>query len=168
MPTLTDTWNLGALRDENILGLSGIPACHGFEAASQTYKQGDVTIISSGKVAIGAASGASIGSGAIVAGRAVSPATGTTNADVSFTPASGVTKFLFPVYHATPASAVTAYAQIGVEYEMINHATLGWAVDVGTTTNKVFWVTDIDLTYPVGTAYAGLWGVFATASRLYV
>lgn len=166
MPTLTDYWNFGTQRGEPLTSATSTIR-HGFEAASQTFKFGDIVIVSSGKIAIGAASGSNIGANAIVAGRADMDATGTTNADMYFAPANAVTTFLYPVYHATPASAVTAYAQIGVSYEMINHATLGWAVDVASTTNVVCKVVDIDNSYPVGTSYGGLWIIFLAASRLH-
>lgn len=109
------------------------------EAASQSFVAGDfVTVNSSGQVAIAATAGNALAStGDRLIGVANEAASGTTNNYVEIEVFTEDTRFTLPVYHATPASAVTAETTVDSECVLHNETTGGWVADIGTTSNPV-------------------------------
>lgn len=138
------------------------------EAASQTFKAGDLVTLSSGLVAEAAAEGADVGAGTIL-GMALSPATGVTGSRVEVAVAGERTLFSLPVYHATPASAITATASIGAATMDITRQTVGgvssFAVDINDTSNANASLVNIDANYPVGEQYGRYWVRIPAAKR---
>lgn len=109
------------------------------EAPSQTFQVNDFVIInSSGQVAIAATAGNSLDStGSNLIGRAREKASGTTNTLIECEVMIDGTEYDIPAYHATPASAVTAYTNVDTVCTLINETTGGWMVDIGTTINGI-------------------------------
>jgi hypothetical protein len=59
-----------------------------------------------------------------------------------------------PVYHSTPASAVTAVTTVANDYQLRHHTdATGWFVNIEQGSNPVVMVIGIDDTYPVGESY---------------
>ena len=88
-------------------------------------------------------------------GIALADASGTTNAPIPILKIVPGFRLWLPVYHATPASAVTALSQIGTAYEIRFHTGNILCVDIGSTTNTKGWISDIvnQAQMPVGTQY---------------
>jgi len=85
----------------------------GKEAASQSFKKGEPVYLVSGLVAICGADPAAI------LGIADADASGVTGAPIPVVKANGATLFCANIYHSTPASAVTAQADVGTSYGII-------------------------------------------------
>lgn len=164
MPALT-TFNRGSIRTK-VVGLEIQNDAWGYEAASQTFKPGDFLIDSSGSMAIGCATAASIATSSTVLGLADSTASGTTAARAPFIPLDENVLVRLPVYHATPASATTAITQIGSTFNLYRNTANAWFCDISSTTAPYFTVTDIDSeAYPVGETYGYVWGFIKSAAR---
>jgi len=126
------------------------------EAASQSFKAGDLVTLSGGKIQAPVAAGNNLGANDDPVGIALADASGTTNNMLSVYCFIVPTIVRWPVYHGTPASAVTAYAQIGVSYEVRYQTGAIWCIDVGSTTNtkgKILSIHNQDPQNPVGTQY---------------
>lgn len=80
------------------------------EAASQSFKAGEMVYLASGKVTVCA------NNAQVILGMACADATGTTDADCEVILATPDQIFEASVYHATAASAITAVAQVGENY----------------------------------------------------
>lgn len=138
----------------------------GYEAASQTYKPMDFLIDSSGSLAIGCATNASIATSSTIIGLADSAASGTTAARAPFIPVDEDVLVRLPVYHGTPASATTAVTQIGSTFNLFRSTANAWFCDISSTTAPYFTVVDIDKeAYPVGETYGYVWGFIKSAAR---
>lgn len=130
------------------------------EAASQSFKAGDFLYVASGGggVAICAAAGAnfSAGSGERFVGIALQNASGVTNAAISVVaPVDDSANVYLPVeYDGTPASAVTAIAQVGDSYCLRNiSASEGWGINLNAASNPTFTIRSIAKDFPVGEQY---------------
>jgi len=99
------------------------------EAASQTFKAGDLVTLSSGKVAVAVAASTTYASADLEAGTvlgiALADATGVTGTAVPVAIANS--RLLIPllVLHGTPASAVTAVTQVGTAYDIAHYTING-------------------------------------------
>lgn len=136
------------------------------EAASQTFKVGDIVLLnSSGQVAIGAAAGNDMTSASNVRflGIAAQAATGTTNTSLKVHVMGAEDAwFLLPVEHATPASAVTAesqtYKTASTGGYCLTHTSAGvWGVTIDTTSNPVVNIMEVSSDFPVGEQYGTVW-----------
>lgn len=143
------------------------------EAASQSFTQGDfVAIDSAGRVTIAATAGNTLAStGNRLIGRAMEPASGTTDHYVDVEVFTEDTRITLPVYHATPASAVTAETTVDTECVLINETTGGWMADIGTTSNPILHAIGIAKSYDgnkmdVGDAYGPMVWKVITLERL--
>jgi len=124
------------------------------EAASQSFKKGMwVTLNSSGQVAIFAAADANLAStGDVLVGIAQENASGTTNTMITVALFDGVMEAIVPVFHSTPASAVTAETLRGEIFVARNVGGVPF-VNIETTTNPVLTITDLMRDEAVGSAY---------------
>src|SRR3990167_8494969 len=88
------------------------------ETATQTFKAGDlVKIDSAGRINIAATAGNTlVSTGENLVGQAQEAASGTTDNMIAVTVFTEDTIITLPVYHATPASAVTAATNLDVLY----------------------------------------------------
>lgn len=132
------------------------------EKTTQTFKKGDILMLTAGQIEIAAAAGSPIAAGKILVGFAGSDATGTTDNVIDCLMFNGGFEFLLPVYHTTPGDADTAKADIGVWHEIINETTGGWMFDREQTTDNYVLATEIALTVggesmPEGTQYGFYW-----------
>jgi len=126
----------------------------GPEAATQTFKRGDILGFTSGKLRCNVSAAANLdSSGDEVAGVALRDASGTTDADVPYVPLDTNVGLVLPVTHATPASAVTAVTQRGSTFCLERTAAGDWSVPIDDTSNPVCEIRDIDPTYAVGEQY---------------
>lgn len=126
------------------------------EAATQTFKVGDLVTLSSGKIQAPVAAGNNLGANDDPVGMALEDATGTTNTMLRVYVFALPTIIRLQVYHGTPASAITAYTQIGTSYELRYHTGAIWCVDISSTTNtkgKILGIVNEDPQNPVGTQY---------------
>ena len=144
------------------------------EAASQTFVVGDFVLINSGgQVAIAATAGNSLDStGSNLIGRAREAASGTTNTLIECEVCTADTEYLLPAYHATPASAVSAYTNNDTVCTLINETTGGWMVDIGTTSNGILPIMEVAKSYDgqvltVGGQYNPHWCKVNSAGRFY-
>ncbi len=80
------------------------------EAASQSFKAGQLVYLASGKVTVCA------DDATVILGMAMQDASGTTDADVLVAVFGEDTMVLSSIYHGTPGSAVTAITDVGVKY----------------------------------------------------
>jgi hypothetical protein len=104
------------------------------ETASQSYRVGDLVYIdSNGTVAIVTESTDTVNSA--ILGQAARAATGVTGAPTYVQCWRPEDRYLMQVYHATPASAVTALTQRGQVYSIIKDESGNdtYHVDIGTT-----------------------------------
>ena len=127
------------------LGAEKAASFDGVEAASQSYKVGDVLYVASGKLTICATNPTSI------VGIAAEPASGTTDKSRVFYPAKGLV-FSIPVTHGTPASAVTAYSLIGNTYNL-KLAGGYWFCDIQNNNATAVQVVGLDKGDAVGDRY---------------
>jgi hypothetical protein len=145
------------------LDLLSVPV---IEAASQSFKRGDLLTLSSGKVQAAIAANSSEGSGYApttgIAYIALEDATGTTNTKLLAALIRPDMIFKLPVLHSTPASAITAYAQVGTAYGIWHYSDGGspafttWGLAYEDTTHTVGRVVSIyanDPLNPVGEQY---------------
>jgi hypothetical protein len=123
------------------------------EAASQTFKRGDLVYLVSGLVTAAVAVGSNVASGTKVLGIALKDASGATNTPVPVAIANSNLRWVLPVTHATPASGVTAVTEVGAAYELERTAAGKWAVPIDDTTNTKVVVTAIHPQYPLGEEY---------------
>lgn len=129
------------------------------EAASQSFKTGDLLAISSGTVTIAKAAGNDFTTADNdFLGIAAEDATGTTsNAIGVYVPCDKGSVFELPVDHATAASAVTAESQVGSTYVLTHTAAGVWTVAIDTTTNAVVTVTEVANRFATGEQYGTVW-----------
>lgn len=124
------------------------------EAASQSFKAGDLVYLASGKVTLVKAAGNNLAAADRIVGMALEDATGTTDTDLQvwmFQP--GMTIRL-PVYHSGgAASSVTAVSGNGTAYELRNHTGSIWCVDISSTTNNKGRQLDVAKDFAVGEQY---------------
>lgn len=112
----------------------GDPARSPFvEAATQSFKQGDLIYLAAatGKLAICTVNGSNVLDSAI-AGIATKNAVGTLDTKVHFHVIRPDDLFAMNVYHATPASAITALTQLGLVYGIIRISNK-WHIDIENT-----------------------------------
>lgn len=103
------------------------------EAASQTFKRGDVVYLVGGLVTVAAAVGANIGNIKIL-GIADKDASGVTNAIMPVNLATANFRWVIPVT-TSGASQAASDADMGVKYEVRRVAAGQWGVDVAATSN---------------------------------
>lgn len=123
------------------------------EAATQTFKRGDLVYLSSGSVTVAAGAPANVASGTKLLGIALKDASGATGASVPVALANPNLRWVLPVTHATPASAATAITQVGATYELERTAAGKWAVPIDDTSNAKVVVTALHPAYAVGEQY---------------
>ncbi|MFI5384808.1 MAG: hypothetical protein ACHQ50_01700 [Fimbriimonadales bacterium] len=125
------------------------------EAASQTFKRGDLVYLASGLVTAAATAGVgnNVASGTKVLGIALKDASGATNTAVPVAIANPNLRWVLPVTHATPASGVTAVTEVGTTYELERTAAGKWAVPIDDTTNTKVVVSAIHPQYALGEQY---------------
>lgn len=134
-----------------------------YEAASQTFVDGDLLQLASGggQVSICATTGNDFDSQASkrFAGIAVQDASGVTDAAIKvLIPADNSAEMLLPVEHATPASAVTAKNLVGDVYVLTNiSASEGWGVAIDSASNPTVKIMEIDPTYAIGELNGPVW-----------
>lgn len=116
------------------------------EAASQSFKAGEFVYLVSGKVTVCADDATSI------LGMAAHDASGTTNTNVIVYLAHPDNVFEANVYHSTPASAVTAITQVGVNYALQVDSNKSY-VDIEDTSHDAFVVIGISEKDAVGDVY---------------
>lgn len=157
-----------ARRDGGSIKIRNFPV-----AASQTFKKGDWVTLSSGQVTVAVAAGSNVASGTKILGMAAADAPTTTNSQVPVVMADDSTEFSVAIYHGTPASAVSAVAQIGTAYELRNDSTGGSVVDIGTTSNTKAQIVGFadeqpnSGTFTVGVQYAPVWVKILAAQRVF-
>ena len=120
------------------------------EASGQSFKEGQLVKLVSGKVTVCAGA-----SDEAVWGYAKKDASGSADTDILVQRIVEGTRLSFSVHHDTPASAITAVAQVGATYDMVVAANK-CIVDIENTTHKILRVVAIDPMYAVGTKYGGL------------
>lgn len=127
----------------------------GYEAAGQTFKAGDWVDSSSGKIALTVAAGNTLGANDDCWGIALQDASGVTNAPVPIYKFHPGFQIELPVYHGTPGSAITAYADIGSSFGIRNHTGNIWCVALDETSATKGWIVSIpnQVQMPVGTQY---------------
>lgn len=112
------------------------------EAASQTFKAGDLVTLSSGSVAaLATADGAITSSNNTVLGVALADATGVTSTQIPVKVVDDETLVLLPVYHATAASAIPNNATVGASYQL-RRQDAKYAIAIDQTSNPVAIVAD--------------------------
>lgn len=116
------------------------------EAASQSFKKGEFVYLASGKLTVCGADPATI------LGIAMEDATGTTDTKLAVAIANKDTVFEGNVYHATPASAITAITTIGTDYGIVN-ANNKWYIDLANETNVRVLIRDLSKKDAVGDTY---------------
>ena len=84
------------------------------EAATQTFKCGDLVYLASGKVTVCPDNGVTI------MGVAATDATGTTDTAINVVVLTPSSILSLSVYNSTAASAITAVAQVGLKYPIEN------------------------------------------------
>lgn len=136
------------------------------EGASQTFTSIDLVTLSSGKVVIAAAAGNTLTSGVKILGRASEDASGVTDDPVLVEVWMPGHTERMPVYHGTPASAVTAITDIGTAYGLRNDATQGWCIALDETSATKGRVIGIAGDFPVGEQY-GLEDFTFLSAQLY-
>lgn len=120
------------------------------EAASESFKRGQPIYLVGGKVTVVATDGTS------VAGLAMEDASGVTDYQILIAiPHIGST-FIASVYHATPASAITAITQPGTRYALLVASNKAH-IDIADESNRAVLVTDIIL--PIGHAVGDVYGL---------
>lgn len=140
------------------------------EAASQSFKAGDVLSIStSGTVSIASASGTDYDTDADdFVGIAAEDASGTTNNYVQVhIPEDNSACALFPLEHATATSAVTAESLVGDTY-VLSHNSGIWAVAIDNSTKPIVKIVDIASDYAVGEQHGTVWVKFLSTARFLV
>ncbi len=126
----------------------------GYEAATQSFKAGDLLKIdSSGLLNLAAAAGSNVITTDIPCGVALEDASGTTSNAVKYAPFTDKVRLRVPVNHGTAASAVTAITLLNETYVLKNDATAGWSVMIDTSTNGCALITKIDPEFPIATQY---------------
>ena len=112
-------------------GLVSVPIWHGYEAASQSFHEGELLINSSGALAVAGADPTA----ETLVGMALGHATGTTSADVAYIPLLPTLIFEGCLQNAagtaTIALATHMYAEFG-----INVTSNVWWIDTDETTHK--------------------------------
>lgn len=132
------------------------------EAASQSFKAGEFVYLASGKVTVCADDAVAI------LGMAAHDASGTTDANVIVYLAHPDNVFEANVYHGTPASAVTAITQVGVNYALQVDSNKHY-VDIEDTGHDAFVVTGISERDTLGDQYGRVYfRVLDAASQLSV
>lgn len=106
------------------------------EGSTQSFKAGEFVALSSGKAVVCDSDATTI------FGMAAIDATGTADTMIPVYPANADTIFEANVYHATPASAVTAITQVGSEFGL-EVASNKHYVGIDDTSNKAFHVLNI-------------------------
>jgi hypothetical protein len=169
MPTTMDTVKLwytfnGQPADERVYP----------EAASQTFKRGDLVYLVSGKVTVAAAVGNNVGAIKIL-GIALRDATGTVDNLIPVALATEDLRWVLPVGTASGATGSGAtYVQasdtavqtdMGVKVELTRNGNGAWCLDTSATTNAFMIPTKIHEQYGVFNTNAGSWtGVGSTES----
>ena len=138
------------------------------EAASQTFKMGDLVELVSGKVTQIVAAGNTAGSSDKVLGMAMRDASGTTDTAIPVVVANDATLFLLPVWHTTPGSAVTAVTDVGTAYAL-GHRTVSsvtnYVVTLDDTTDTHIVPVQIADDFAVGEQYGWEWCKVQAAAR---
>ena len=116
------------------------------EASAQSFKSGQFVYLSSGKVAACADNTAS------VLGMAVHDASGEENKKIAVFVANKDTVFEMNVYHATPASAITAITQLGGKYGLEVDDNKCY-LNLASTSDVAFQVRDFSPKDSVGDTY---------------
>jgi hypothetical protein len=107
------------------------------EAASQTFKRGDLVYLVSGKVTVGANVGTLDSTGNVILGFAAADATGVTNTAIPVDIIDSQTRWVLPVAHATPGNAITAVTQSNQTFQLERTAIGKWSVPIDDATNPV-------------------------------
>lgn len=121
------------------------------EAATQTFKRGDILGLTSGKARCNVSTGSNLdSSGDEVIGVALADASGTTDTEIPVVVLNHTIGLVLPVTHATPASGITAIADRGSTFCLERTAAGDWSVPVDDTSNPVAELVDIHPQYAVG------------------
>ncbi len=130
------------------------------EAASQSFKKGQFVYLASGKVTECADDAVAI------LGMAMQDATGVTNTNIPVALADANTLFEMCVYNSTPASAVTAITQVGVNYALKVDSNKCY-VDIEDKGHDAFVVEDFSPVDAIGDQYGRVFvRVLAAASQV--
>lgn len=124
------------------------------EAASQSFKAGQLLLVnSSGQVAIFAADGSNFDStGDRIIGVAQDDATGTQGSTIRVRVLRNSDLVRMPVFHGTPASALTNANQIGDPFVLRNVGGVPM-INIQTNTNPTGTIIAHDEQYAIGEAY---------------
>jgi hypothetical protein len=124
------------------------------EAASQTFKRGDLVYLVGGKVTVAVGIANLDSSGNTPVGFAGADATGVTNTAIPVDIIDSQVRWVLPVTHAAPASAITAVTQSGSTFQLERTAIGKWAVPIDDTATPVVTVVlSPHPKYPVGEQY---------------
>lgn len=127
--TLTQIYYLGSSINKERAFRGGPETDLYVEASAQTYLAGDLIFMNgASNVAVCAVNGSSQSNGQI-GGQAGLSATGVAGTNVRFPIIRPDEEFQANVYHATPASAITAKTQIGSAFALVRIAG-NWYVDI--------------------------------------
>ena len=122
------------------------------EAATQTFKRGDLLENSSGKCAVSVSAGSDWDSTPEYFGVATMDASGTTDTPITAVILNSATGWVLPMTHATPASAITAITDIGT-LRTLERTAAGDVSVTETTTDPIVEIAAIHPQYPVGEQY---------------
>jgi len=130
------------------------------EAAGQSFKRGQFVYLASGKVT------ACADDAAAILGMALKDASTVTDTDVPVALADANTLYEMCVYHGTPASAITAITQVGVNYALQVDDNKCY-VDIEDTGNDAFVVEGFSPVDAIGDQYGRVFvRVLAAASQV--
>ena len=141
---------LGPIEEYNIVNGGSPFQSQWPEAASQSYAINELVYLASGKLTVCAADAVSIW------GLAKQAASGTTDTARLVVLLSTADFLSMSTYHGTPASAITAVADIGAKFAIYRDTANKWHhIDVGDTGNDALVPVKIVTTVnsPVGTQY---------------
>lgn len=122
------------------------------EAASQTFKRGELVYLSSGKVTVAVADDTDVASGTKVLGIALRDASGTTDTAIPVALANPLFRWVLPVSN-DGATQTTAVTQVGVAYELHKHTNGKWSCNINGTTDTKVVVTALHPQYAAGEAF---------------
>lgn len=123
------------------------------EAATQSFKRGDLLENSSGKCAVSVSAGSDwLDSTADYLGVAMQDASTVTDTAITATILNHNTGWVLPMTHATPASAITAITDIGTQ-RTVERTGAGDCSVTETTSSPVVEIVSIHPQYAVGEQY---------------
>ncbi len=144
------------------------------EGSSAAFRQNDPVILDSAEqIQIACAAGASLANSQLVVGHVTSKATGVQGTKHGVVLLTNQFRWLIPIYHSTPASAVTSQDHVGKYIPLSNVGGIwvanisGGAPDATLDAGDHVQVLAIDTRYAVGTQYGLYWVTYPPSRRLF-